>query len=138
MWKGGPCGPSATVHRHWPPLGWLRTTSRFEFDGSASSLSKEKKRTGKNDRASLKPSFPPLFPGSVLCLKLNFCFLPKRMMERGKKKKKSHPGLKSGCFLQLTSCLGQEGSPVSSTHPWPPGSMQMRSCFHVCPSEALK
>ena len=33
------------------------------------------------------PSFPPLFPGSVLCLKLNFCFLPKWMMEREKKKK---------------------------------------------------
>lgn len=99
MWKGGPCGPSATVHRHWPPLGWPRTTSRFQFDGSASSLSKEKKRTGKNDRASLKPSFPPLFPGSVLCLKLNFCFLPKRMMERGKKKKKKPPRVEKWLLL---------------------------------------
>lgn len=56
-------------------------------------------------------------PSVVLCLKFNLRFLLKRMRERGKRK--SHPGLKSGGFLRLTSCLRQGDRQCVLSSPWP-------------------
>lgn len=82
----------------------------FQFDVLASLLKKKvgHKMIGPAGASGCLLCSP--FQVFVLCLNLNFCFLPKWMTER--EKRKSHPGLKSGSFLQPTSCLCQEGSSV--------------------------
>lgn len=119
------------------PLAWPRTPGPFQLDVLASST-----KSGKmwaQELAGQPGAFgcllsPPL-PSSCALFEIK-CMFSSKMSDR--EQRKSHPGLKSGSFLQLTSRLCQEGSSACPQLTLAgASSMQMRSRFHVCPSEAL-